>query len=80
MGLCDQVLLARGSGRALCEKLPEDSPVSDRASASWLQVGPTAEPIRDGGRASGITDWRRAGRGGWRMAVETAAKEKSENT
>lgn len=72
-------MVARDSRMAFCEKLAEASPVSDRANASLDTLLVIAEPIRDGGRASGMTDWKRVGRGGGRTAVETAAKEKSEN-
>jgi len=42
-GLCDKVLVAGGGYTGgFCEKLPEASPMSDRANDSWLQDGPAA--------------------------------------
>jgi len=53
-----EVLVAGGYRGGFCEKLPETSPMTDRANASQLQEGPLlakAEPISDGGGSSGIT-------------------------
>lgn len=36
-GFCDKALVAGGSRSGVCEKVPEASPVSDRANASQLQ-------------------------------------------
>jgi len=42
MGLCGKALVAGGYRGGFCEKLREASPMSDKASASWLEDGPAA--------------------------------------
>jgi len=60
LGVRGKVFLAVvvGSSRGgCCEKLPEASPMSDRASATGSQMDPLlakAQPIGNGGSASGI--------------------------
>lgn len=41
LGLHGKVLVVEGLGGGFCENLPETSPVSDRANATWLRDGPT---------------------------------------
>ena len=58
MDLCGEVLVVGGYRGGFCEEVPEGSPMPNRASDSRLQDGPTlakAQPIGDGGSASGIT-------------------------
>jgi len=44
LGFHGKVLLAGAYRGGFCENLLEASPMSDRASASWLQDGPTDWP------------------------------------
>jgi len=61
VGLRGKVFGSQGGYRGgFCEKLPEASPMSNRANASRLQDRPAkAERISDSGSTSGITYSRR---------------------
>lgn len=62
LGLFGKGLVAGDYRGGFCEKLPEASPVSDRANATGSRTDPplgTAEPITDGGITSGITCLRK---------------------
>ena len=73
MGLRGKVLLERCCRGGFCEKKPGADPVPDRASSSWLQNGPKAEPIRDAGGASVITYLRKG-----KKHCEAAVRERRE--
>lgn len=59
LGLHGKVLVVEGLWGGFCENLPETSPVSDRANATWLRDGPTtakgSQPISDIDKAPEIT-------------------------